>query len=407
MTGVPPSSPCVAIACGGTGGHLFPGLAVGEQLRQHGFRVRLLVSSKEVDQQAVKGVSNMGVLSLPAVGLVRGRYLAFIAGFWRSYSIAKQAFASDPPQAALAMGGFTSAPPILAAKRLGARTFLHESNTIPGRANRWLSRWVDRAFVGFPGAATRLHGCEALSTGTPVRAQFRLRNPGECRQTLGLAPELPVVLVVGGSQGASGINRLIMQVLPLLGPLRATWQWLHLAGTADVEPVRRAYATSQTRALVLPFLSEMELALGAATAAVSRAGASSLAELAAMQLPSVLVPYPAATDNHQFYNARAYADSGAACLLPQNTATPEAMLGLLRQLVESATERARMQRSLAQWYAPRAAEVIAAEISRAIGAGAPHPKTDCFSAGAKSDASQDRSGTVQFRQQPHLQPELR
>lgn len=407
MTGAAPSSPCVAIACGGTGGHLFPGLAVGEQLLHRGFRVRLVVSSKEIDQQAVKSVSGMGVLSLPAVGLVRGRYLAFIAGLGRSYSIAKRDFASDPPQAVLAMGGFTSAPPILAAKRLRARTFLHESNTIPGRANRWLSRLVDRAFVGFPSAATRLRGCEVLSTGTPVRTQFRLRNPAECRKTLGLAPELPVVLVVGGSQGASGINRLIMQLLPLLAPWSATWQWLHLAGATDVEAVRRAYASSQTKALVLPFLSEMELALGAATAAVSRAGASSLAEIAAMQVPSVLIPYPAATDNHQFYNARAFADSGAACLLPQTTATPEAMLGRLRQLVESATERARMQRSLAQWYSPRAAEVIAAEISTAIGAGAPHPKTDGLSAGTKPDASQDRSGTFQLRQQPHLQPELR
>src|ERR1051325_1156638 len=167
-------APKIAIACGGTGGHLFPGIAVAEQLARRGCRVTLLISTKEVDQQAVKAVIGMEVVTLPAVGLTRGRVLAFLAGFWKSYRAAKKIFQSDPPQAALAMGGFTSAPPILAAKHLGAKTFLHESNTIPGRANRWLSRVVDQAFVGFPQAAGRLHTHNAVTTGTPVRPQFSL-----------------------------------------------------------------------------------------------------------------------------------------------------------------------------------------------------------------------------------------
>ncbi len=143
----------MAIACGGTGGHLFPGLAVAEQLVRRGCAAMLLISPKEVDQQAVQGVSGMEVVTLPAVGLKRGGEIAFVRGFIQSYRAAARLFKSRPPQAALAMGGFTSAPPILAAKRAGARTFLHESNTIPGRANRWLSRVVHRAFVGFPTAA--------------------------------------------------------------------------------------------------------------------------------------------------------------------------------------------------------------------------------------------------------------
>ena len=123
--------------------------------------------------------------TLPAVGLKRGGEIAFVRGFIRSYRAAAKLFKSCPPQAALAMGGFTSAPPILAAKRAGARTFLHESNTIPGRANRWLSRVVHQAFVGFPAAAARLHNRNVTVTGTPVRACFQAREAAACRASAG------------------------------------------------------------------------------------------------------------------------------------------------------------------------------------------------------------------------------
>src|SRR6185436_14325843 len=131
-----PSPPLVAIACGGTGGHLFPGVAVAEQLLLRGCDVTLLVSPKEVDQQAVKNALGMEIATLPAVGMTRGHLGAFFAGFWKSYRAARALFSPRPPQAVLAMGGFTSAPPVLAGKACGATTFLHESNTIPGKANR-------------------------------------------------------------------------------------------------------------------------------------------------------------------------------------------------------------------------------------------------------------------------------
>src|SRR4051812_13860413 len=119
----------IAIACGGTGGHLFPGLAVAEQLVRRGCTVTLLISPKDVDQQAVKQAAGMNVVTLPAVGLQNRNYFSFARSFWKSYRAAKNYFKANPPHAALAMGGFTSAPPILAAKSFGARTFLHESNT--------------------------------------------------------------------------------------------------------------------------------------------------------------------------------------------------------------------------------------------------------------------------------------
>jgi UDP-N-acetylglucosamine--N-acetylmuramyl-(pentapeptide) pyrophosphoryl-undecaprenol N-acetylglucosamine transferase len=386
MTCAAQTSPRVAIACGGTGGHLFPGLAVADALVRRGCRVRLLISPKEIDQHAVRQVSGMEISSLPAVGLTRGAELAFVRGFTHSYRVARSLFQTRPPQAALAMGGFTSAPPILAAKRSGALTFLHESNTIPGRANRWLSWVVRRAFVGFPSAAGRLHTRAVTVTGTPVRRQFQACDPASCRLALGLDPARPVLLVMGGSQGASGINDLFIQALPLLAARTPKLQWLHLAGPGDAEEVAQAYAALALKAVVHPFFHRMELALGAATAAVSRSGASSLAELAAMRVPAVLVPYPAATSNHQFHNARAFEAVGAARLLEQKNASPETLAHLISDLIEKPIVREQVQNALAQWHAPQAAEQIAELILATVGSGVAAPERTEASSSASPGA---------------------
>ena len=380
----------VAIACGGTGGQLFPGLAVGEQLQQRGCAVALLVSPKDVDQEAVKSAHGMEIFTLPAVGLQNRNYLSFARSFVKSLFAARKIFKVRPPDAVLAMGGFTSAPPVWAGKDFGAKTFLHESNTIPGRANRFLARFVDEAFVGFPGAATRLHAKKTSVTGTPVRPQFQVRDTATCRVALGLDPGLPTVLVMGGSQGAGGINDLILSVLPLLGSRTSTWQGLHLTGPGDREKVEQAYAARGFKAVVKPFLREMYLALGAATVAVSRAGASSLAEIAAVRLPSLLVPYPAAADNHQFFNAQAFASAGAARMLEQKNASPDKVAAWLDELVEAPAVRVKIQAALAQWHAPKAAEQIADTMLAAIAryqdgeAGCLPASCSCSTTGGKS-----------------------
>jgi UDP-N-acetylglucosamine--N-acetylmuramyl-(pentapeptide) pyrophosphoryl-undecaprenol N-acetylglucosamine transferase len=361
----PESKPTfVAIACGGTGGHLFPGLAVAEQLQQRGCDVALLVSPKAVDQQAVKAVRNMEIFTLPAVALQNGNYFSFTGSFVKSWFAARRFFGKRKPQAVLAMGGFTSAPPVFAAKDMGVKTFLHESNSIPGRANRFLSRFVDGAFVGFPEAGARLKTRNVTATGTPVRSQFRPQDAAACRTAIGLDTNLPTILVVGGSQGASGLNEKILSALPLLA--NKNWQWLHLTGAVDFEKVKSAYAAIRIKAVVHPFFAEMDLALNAATAAVSRSGASWLAETAAMRLPSLLMPYPAAADNHQFANALAFEKAGAAKLLEQKNATPEKVAETLTGLVEDGIARSQTQSSLAQWHAPRAADQIAEIILAAI-----------------------------------------
>jgi UDP-N-acetylglucosamine--N-acetylmuramyl-(pentapeptide) pyrophosphoryl-undecaprenol N-acetylglucosamine transferase len=355
-------SPSAVIACGGTGGHLFPGLAVAQELRQRGCRVTLMVSPKDIDQQVIASISGMGIVTLPAVGLNRGGWIRFVAGFCKSYHQARQLFAMQRPDVVLAMGGFTSAPPVAAGRRRGAKTFLHESNSIPGRANRWLARWVDGAFVYFSTAAPRLSAKRVEVSGMPVRPQFLQALPAtEARITLKLNPDAPVLLVMGGSQGAAKINELALAAIPALRQAVPDLQFMHLTGEHDLEKVRASYQTHHIPALVFSFFNNMGTALAAADVAVSRAGASSLAELAARQLPSVLIPYPTAADNHQYYNARAFVQSGAARMLQQERATPAQLANEVLDLLRDQT-RSAMSQALSGWHVPGAAAQIAERI---------------------------------------------
>lgn len=353
------SKPLIAIACGGTGGHLFPGIAVGEELMRRGCDIVLLVSEKEIDQQAIKSAYGMQVTALPAVGLQAGQVGRFWRGFGKSLVAALRIFFERRPAVVLGMGGFACAPPILAGKLFRARTFLHESNFIPGRANRWLAPLVDCAFVGFPQAAAQLHNRNVLATGTPVRPQFQPTAADACRRALGLDSQRPVLLIMGGSQGASAVNHLAFAALPELIRAVPDLQFLHLTGPNDEATARAQYASQKVKAVVHTFLTEMELALGAATVVVSRAGASSLAELAAMQIPAVLIPYPTAADNHQFYNAHALASAGAAVRLEQSEATGEKLAALIIGLLRESDRYADVKRKLAKWHAPDAAPTIA------------------------------------------------
>lgn len=351
-----PRSNFVAIACGGTGGHLFPGVAVAEKLLERGCDVTLFVSEKEVDRQAGVAMPGCEVVALPAMPLLVGQMGSFLRAFWTSFVQARAYFKRRPAGAVLAMGGFTSAPPILAGRVTGAATSLHESNSFAGRANRLLAPWVDRVFIGYSSATQQLSNRAVQFTGTPVRSQFQPADPGACRMALGLKPEAPVLLVMGGSQGASAINNAVIETLPAMAQAIPGLQVLHLTGAATYEAISARYRAGGATAKVLPFLTEMEMALGAATVAISRAGASSIAELAAMRVPSILIPYPTAADNHQYFNARALAQQGAARMLIQAQLQP-----LASTVIELATDpfvRQRMQIELEKWHFPQAADQI-------------------------------------------------
>lgn len=358
----------VAIACGGTGGHLFPGLAIGRELVTLGCKVTLLVSPKDVDQTAVAGLTGLDVATLPAVGLQGKNYPAFLLGFWKAYRASVRLFKTpgSKPAAVLAMGGFTAAPPVIAGRRLGASTFLHESNTVPGRANRLLARWIDQAFVGFPVAVNRLKTARTTSVGTPVRdaiARLRAqRDQAAARAELGLDPANPVLLITGGSQGARGLNTLVTSALPELARIEPTLQFIHLSGVPDFDSVRIAHSPLGGRSVVRPFLKEMDLALAAADVVISRAGASSMAELAALRLPSILVPLPTAQDNHQFHNAEAFSKTGAAITLDQGKSQAADVVSAVVTLLRDQDRRERMQSALAHADSPDAASAIAGAI---------------------------------------------
>lgn len=393
------SNPLVAIACGGTGGHLFPGLAVGEELVARGCDVMLLISPKEVDQQAVREASGLSIVTLPAVGMVRGNLSAFFKGFRASYHEARRIFATRPPQAVLAMGGFTSAPPVLAARKFRAATFLHESNTIPGRANKFLSWFVSQAFVGFPSCAERLRTKDIVATGTPVRPQFMRDDASAARLALGLQPNRETLLVMGGSQGATAINQLLIRCLAELRRELPDVQFLHLTGPKDFEKVSAAYREAKAIAVVRPFLTEIELALNAATIAVSRSGASSLAEFAALRLPAILIPYPAATDNHQFHNARALVETGAARMLGEQHSNPENLTRMVVELMTNATERRRLSDALGDWHRPNAARDIAEAILKKI---PDWPGKRAASISPSMDSQHDADGTLQVHEPDEL-----
>lgn len=361
----------VAIACGGTGGHLFPGIAIGEQLAKRGCSVKLLVSPKRIDTDAVREATGLEPIIIPAIALVPGQRIAFFKGFLNSFMECRRLFRKTRPDAVLGMGGFTSAPPILAGKWMRTCVLLHESNTIPGRANRWVARFVNRAFVGFPDAVNRLPARRVSMFGTPVRARFHAQDRASLCTSLGLNPERPVLLVMGGSQGAGGINDLMLEAVPRLVERLPELQFFHLTGPQDLPKVRSLYASRNVRALVYPFFGKMEEALAVATLAVTRAGASTLAELAATRVPPILIPYPAAADDHQLHNAKAFTKTGAALLVEQKDATGESLARMILDLLSSAERRETMSAALGKLHRPKSGEEIAdailAEIANAWG----------------------------------------
>lgn len=357
----PQNVPYVAIACGGTGGHLFPGIAVGEALMALGADVCLIVSEKEIDQVATKSARGMETFAAPGVASTAGK-ISFARGLMASLKVSRAYFKKRRPDAVLAMGGFTSAGPALAARAMRIPIFLHEANSIPGRANRWLAPLAREIFVMFPGAANRLRNKRVSTMGMPVRSEFQAGDPGAARLALGLDPDRDVVLFMGGSQGATAINDAAMASIPKFLDARPDLQFLHLTGLKDIERCAEFWRTSGARAVVSPFLSEMDMGLSAATVAISRAGASSLAEFAAMRTPAILVPYPIAADDHQVFNARAFSQSGAAQMILQSDLRAEALVPLALAILGDAERRARMADALAKWQAPDCAEQIARKI---------------------------------------------
>lgn len=325
-----------AIACGGTGGHLFPGLAVAEVLREDGHDVLLFVSEKEVDARALRAHPGIRREQLPSIGLpsfLSPAMLAFVQRLRASLRKCAAVYREFRPAAVLGMGGFTSIAPLISARRRGIPAFLHESNAIPGKANRLAARFSREVLLGFAPCAQHFSRSRTRVTGTPIRRELTSGAPDRdaARRKLGLEVGRPTLLVMGGSQGASGINVLLAGAAASL----AAWQVVHLAGENDVGVVTSAYAAASVPAVVLPFCDRMQDVYPAADLAVSRSGAASLSELAFFGLPSLLIPYPYAAEDHQRLNAEIFERAGAAIIVAEKSASAAALARALNSLRES------------------------------------------------------------------------
>jgi UDP-N-acetylglucosamine--N-acetylmuramyl-(pentapeptide) pyrophosphoryl-undecaprenol N-acetylglucosamine transferase len=329
------------IAAGGTGGHLFPGLAVGEILRQRGHEVMLLISEKEIDSLATQGRTEFRIERLPGIGLPKllsPAVFAFLGRFKSGLDRCRALYRDFQPDAVLGMGGFTSTAPILAGRMRGLPTFLHESNAIPGKANKLNARLAKVVLLGFRECAPHFGRAKSEVTGTPIRRDLVDRLPKEAALgVFGLAPERRTLLVMGGSQGARGINRSVAAALPHLSD-RAV-QVIHLAGAEDEAMLGEAYRAAGIPAFVAAFHHKMEQAYSAADLAIARSGAASLTELSHFALPSLLIPYPYAAEDHQTLNARIFEKAGAALLLPESGLTAE---GLAQKLLWCLDDPARL-----------------------------------------------------------------
>ncbi len=318
----------IVIAGGGTGGHLFPGIAIALEFSASlGAAVTFLTSPKAVTARilerygfpwevvASRALKGQGLLS-------RLRTLGSLPGsVWE----AKARLKVLAPHLVLGMGGYASGPVGVAAYLAGIPLAIHEQNAIPGVANRWLAKLAGRIFLSFPDNSGHYPRDRAVWTGNPIRPEFFV------------SPERPTapftVLLMGGSQGAHSLNLAALAALPLLADLKEQLHFLHITGKDDREEVAAGYAQAGFAAEVVDFTPEVPAWMGRTHLAVCRAGASTLAELTGLGRAALLVPFPFAANNHQEFNARFLADAGAAELILNKNFTGEVLADKIKHLL--------------------------------------------------------------------------
>lgn len=319
-------APCALVMAGGTGGHIFPGLAVAEALRARGWRVHWLGAPDSMESRLVppRGFA----LETVQFGGLRGKGLLtklllplnLLRAFWQSVRVVRRV----KPDVLVGLGGYITFPGGMMGVLLGKPLVLHEQNSIAGLANKVLAEVADRRFSAFPNALAK-----AEWVGNPLREAF-LKQPAPAERFAGRSGPLRL-LVVGGSLGAQALNRVVPQALGLI-PTAQRPQVLHQSGEKQIDELRANYAAAGVLAECTPFIDDTASAYANADLVIGRAGASTVTELAAVGAASLLVPFPAAVDDHQTHNARFLVDAGAAWLEAQAGLTPEKLAALLQAL---------------------------------------------------------------------------
>lgn len=330
----------VLFAAGGTGGHVFPALAVAAELESRvnradtakdparSARIEFIGAGRAIEKRAIPAagftLNTIAAAGLKGIGGWRKvrNLLVLPVSFWEAGKLLR----SFRPQVVVGFGGYVAGPVMLEAALSGIPTVLIEPNASPGFTNRTLARFVRAAAIGFPDAA-RFYGPKARVTGHAVRAGFSRIAPKPHSSPYS-------ILILGGSQGSVAINNVILESLPILAGLRDRLSVVHQTGERDFGRVQRGYEALPFRAEVRAFIDDAPAAFEAADLIVCRAGASSVAELAAAGKASILIPFPEAADNHQLANARAMERAGAARVLEQRELTPAKLVAELERLLD-------------------------------------------------------------------------
>ncbi len=346
------TSPCALIMAGGTGGHIFPGLAVAEALRERGWRVHWLGAPGSMESRIVppRGFT----LETIDFGGVRGKGLVTLAllplrllrAFWQALQVVRRV----KPDVVVGLGGYISFPGGMMGVLAGKPLVLHEQNSVAGMANRVLAGVADRVFTAFPNVFKK-----AQWVGNPLRAPF-LQQPPPAERFAGRSGPLRL-LVVGGSLGAKALNDVVPQALALL-PKQQQPQVTHQSGEKQIDALRANYIAAGIQAELTPFIDDTAQAFADADLIVCRSGASTVTEIAAVGAAALFVPFPAAVDDHQTTNARFLVEADAAWLVPQPELTPQRLAQTLQTV-----QRDQLQAMAEKALQMKKTEAVAAVVS--------------------------------------------
>jgi UDP-N-acetylglucosamine--N-acetylmuramyl-(pentapeptide) pyrophosphoryl-undecaprenol N-acetylglucosamine transferase len=345
------------IAGGGTGGHAIPALCVADSLKTRGAAVEFVGSVAGVETTLVPQ-AGYTLHPLPLAGLSGGPTERARAGllFLKALSRCKRIIQRFRPGAVLGVGGYASAPTVLAARVLRIPTFLHEQNSVPGRVNRFASRFTREVFVTFPAAAGYLR--DAVPVGMPTREEFFGTSKEEALEKLGLEP--PVVLIFGGSGGALKLNLAAAEAFRDLTPYTV----YQISGRRDFARL----STENPHHKIVAYEDEIWDPLAASDVVVMRAGAGSLFDAAATGRAAILVPFPYATGDHQLHNARYFTETGAAELLRDDKVTAETLRTRVEELLCDGPHRENLADNMRTLATPRAADEVAGQLLEAANA---------------------------------------
>ena len=351
----------IIIAGGGTGGHLFPGIAVAGEIRSRYENAGILfvVGRKRMETGILSHygfrTESIDIQGLKGQGWKKGLHV--LIRIPRSILQSAAIIRRFSPSVVLGVGGYSSGPFCLAAKGMAIPTAIHEQNSYPGLTNRLLARMVDRTFISFSACRPYLKAKRTVLTGNPVRKEL-LKGVEKSAENKGTFR----VLVVGGSQGARAVNEAFADTLDQLKTSGKEIQVIHQTGESDFKRVRKEYADRGLSGKVVPFIEKMAEAYGFADMVVGRAGATTIFELAALGKPSVLIPYPFAANRHQETNAKALVDIGGAEMLHQKDLNGESLGRILVRYMNDRPALQKMGERAGGIYRPDAAKKIVDEL---------------------------------------------